>query len=357
MSVSHIIDYILSHYLFIVLFPWVMNLPTILLSSFRFLSLSSLGPPLFCGQRLFVCYRFYGLCVIYHCVNRLRVACSFRVNRYAICILTPLLGSARWYVLRWAGLDMISVLSPQIRPILDRGGKRRSYAGVLRVSFYCPFVALGLLLRAHSRFCRLWFLAFIAASYSSFRSVRIFVLEWLLIILSIRGPFRLHLLIGVRIRVTLRRRLRCQDHLPFALLTHSLRHGSLACRLIVWTSVPYWAAVVAEPSCRALERLISLRAPILRITLFLVDVLLSILLTTRSFSLSPRNASSCVSCSVSTSSCLVSTNDAGRPSVQSLCAALSSMSHLFLVVVFVHVNFHEGKYPGLTSIASVERFA
>jgi len=210
------------------------------------------------------------------------------------CILTPLPDSARWCVLRWAGLDMISVLSPQIRPILDRGGKRRSYAGVLRVSFYCPFVALGLLLRAHSRFCRLWFLAFIAASYSSFRSVRIFVLEWLLIILSIRGPFRLHLLIGVRIRVTLRRRLRCQDRLPFALLIHSLRHGSLACRLIVWTSVPYWAAVVAEPSCRALERLISLRAPILRITLFLVDVLLSILSTIRSFSLSLRDALKCV---------------------------------------------------------------
>ena len=86
MSVSHIIDYILSHYLFIVLFPWVMNLPTILLSSFRFLSLSSLGPPLFCGQRLFVCYRFYGLYVIYHCVNRLRVACSFRFHRYAMYI-------------------------------------------------------------------------------------------------------------------------------------------------------------------------------------------------------------------------------------------------------------------------------
>src|SRR6218665_1109017 len=177
---------------------------------------------------------------------------------------------------------------------MDRGGKcvlTRGYYGSL---FNCPFVALGLLSRAHSRFCRLWFLAFIAASFSSFRSVRIFVLEWLPIIPSIRGHFRLHFLIGVRIRVTLRRRLRRQDRLPFALLTNCLRHGSLACRLIVWTSVPYWAAVVAEPSCRALERLISLRAPLRRITLFLVDVLLSILLTTRSFSLSPRNALRCV---------------------------------------------------------------
>src|SRR6218665_1625968 len=122
---------------------------------------------------------------------------------------------------------------------MDRGGKRRSYAGVLRVSFYCPFVALGLLLRAHSRFCRLWFLAFIAASYSSFRSVRLFVLEWLLIILSIRGPFRLHLLIGVRVRFRPLRRLRHRDRLHFALLTFSPRHGSLASCLIIWTSVPY----------------------------------------------------------------------------------------------------------------------
>src|SRR6218665_381823 len=30
------------------------------------------------------------------------------------CILTLLLDSARWCVLRWAGLDMISALSPQI---------------------------------------------------------------------------------------------------------------------------------------------------------------------------------------------------------------------------------------------------
>src|SRR6218665_1062210 len=170
MSDSHIIDYILPYYLYIVLFPWVMNLPTILLSSFRFLSLSSLGPSLFCGLRSIVLCRFLWFLSNYYCINRLGVACLFRFNRYAIFI-NPLLGSARWCVLRRAGLDMISVLSPQIRPILDRGGKRRSYAGVLRVSFYCPFVALGLLLRAHSRFCRLWFLAFIAASYSSFRSV------------------------------------------------------------------------------------------------------------------------------------------------------------------------------------------
>src|SRR6218665_2872725 len=83
MSDSHIIDYILPYYLYIVLFPWVMNLPTILLSSFRFLSLSSLGPSLFCGLRSIVLCRFLWSLSNYYCINRLRVACLFRFHRYA----------------------------------------------------------------------------------------------------------------------------------------------------------------------------------------------------------------------------------------------------------------------------------
>src|SRR6218665_3720388 len=163
--------------------------------------------------------------------------------------------------------------------------------GLFLLPIRCVRVALT---RTQPFFWRLWFSAFIPVSYSSFRSVSIFVLAWLLIILSIRWRCRLHFLIGVGIRINSPRRLRRQHRLPFAPLTSSLRHRSRASRLIVRTSVPYWAAVVAEPSCSALERLISLRAPIRRITLFLVDVLPSILLIIRSFSLSPRNALSCV---------------------------------------------------------------